>query len=73
AGFDDANGYGRPEIAYGAKGNGDPISGGWFAWWEQPEDAKSRQSRFTSSRAKRSSTSGSVFSSNIPVPTPTSR
>jgi hypothetical protein len=42
AGFDDANGDGRPKIAYGAKGNGDPLSGGWFAWREQPEDAKSR-------------------------------
>jgi hypothetical protein len=40
AGFGDANGDGRPDIAYGAKGNGDPLSGGWFAWWEQPEDAK---------------------------------
>lgn len=36
AGFGDVNGDGRPDIAYGAKGIGDPVKGGWFAWWEQP-------------------------------------
>lgn len=38
AGFGDVNGDGRPDIAYGAKGDGQPSKGGWFAWWEQPED-----------------------------------
>lgn len=38
AGFADVNKDGRPDIAYGAKGAGRPLSGGWFAWWEQPQD-----------------------------------
>ena len=38
AGFGDVNRDGRPDIAYGAKGAGKPEVGGWFAWWEQPED-----------------------------------
>jgi hypothetical protein len=42
-GFGDVNGDQRPDIALAAKGGpqAEPGTGEWFAWWEQPENARS--------------------------------
>lgn len=40
-GVGDVNGDGRADIAAGAKGGKGFVGGEWFAWWEQPQDAKS--------------------------------